>query len=71
MLLERQLYPFNADIDECAVDNGGCQCDPSLDEDRCVAGCVNSPGSHHCACNEGYTLAANARTCIGKYLTHH
>ncbi|XP_024431584.2 cubilin [Desmodus rotundus] len=36
------------DIDECAVNNGGCSVAPAVE-------CVNTPGSHHCqACPPGY-----------------
>ena len=34
------------DIDECAVNNGGCSAD---------ANCTNTIGSFTCACNDGYT----------------
>lgn len=34
-----------ADINECAVDNGGCD-----------QKCVNSPGDYTCSCNVGYEL---------------
>ena len=40
------------DIDECAVDNGGC------DEI-----CINTPGSFSCACNPGYMLLMDGKTC--------
>ncbi|PVD20672.1 hypothetical protein C0Q70_18830 [Pomacea canaliculata] len=33
------------DVDECAHANGGCH-----------QRCLNSPGSYHCACEEGYSL---------------
>ena len=54
----------NVDIDECAIDNGGCDNHAS---------CTNTPaGSYTCACNKGYSgngftcdgmLAANAGLC--------
>jgi len=34
-----------ADMDECAVDNGGCS--PHAD-------CVNTNGSFNCSCRTGY-----------------
>ena len=59
-------WPYIVDIDECAEDNGGCLCDPSLDdEDGCVADCINLPGSHECDCRDGYRLAEDFRTCVG------
>jgi len=36
----------NADIDECATNNGGCSAD---------ADCSNTPGSYTCTCKPGYT----------------
>ena len=44
------------DIDECSQGNGGCS-----------QVCLNRPGNFSCECLTGYTLAANARDCIGKY----
>lgn len=46
------------DIDECEELNGGCQ-----------QMCVNTLGSYHCECNEGFRIHADARTCIGKIVT--
>ena len=45
------------DIDECAVDNGGC--------DHI---CVNKPGSFECQCKEGYLLGDDGKTCTGNKL---
>ena len=42
------------DIDECAVDNGGCG-----------QICVNKPGSFECQCKEGYALTDDGKTCNG------
>ncbi|XP_023609681.1 multiple epidermal growth factor-like domains protein 6 [Myotis lucifugus] len=42
-----------ADIDECAVVNGGCQ-----------QRCINTLGTFHCECDTGYRLHADERTCI-------
>jgi len=36
----------DVDIDECAVNNGGCS--P-------IATCINTPGSFACTCLPGYT----------------
>jgi len=36
---------YGTDIDECAVNNGGCSDN---------AYCTNSPGSHNCTCIGGY-----------------
>jgi len=41
-----------ADIDECAVNNGGC---------ATKSVCTNSAGSFTCSCPPGYT--GNGRTC--------
>lgn len=65
------IVPYaDVDINECAVNNGGCLCDMALgSEHSCVASCANSPGSYECTCNEGYTLASDSHTCIGMYNT--
>lgn len=49
------LY-YVPDIDECAVNNGGCE-----------GRCVNKLGSHQCKCPRRYRLTTNGRTCIGKF----
>ena len=46
-----------ADVDECAEGNGGC------DEK-----CNNTVGSFHCACTDGFEVATDGKTCIGKSL---
>jgi len=45
------------DVDECAVDNGGCE-----------GLCVNRQGSFQCSCSEGFRLASNGKKCIGNAL---
>lgn len=56
---------LHADVDECAVDNGRCNCDPVIDEGDCEATCINSPGMYECSCNDGYFLDADRITCKG------
>ena len=59
-------YNNYIDIDECVVDDGGCQCDTVFgDGHSCVANCINMPGSYKCVCNEGHMLTADYRTCVG------
>ena len=36
---------YNIDIDECSIDNGGCE-----------HSCINTNGSYYCSCNYGYTI---------------
>lgn len=43
---------FFTDIDECAVNNGGCQHE-----------CKNTIGSYVCSCHNGYTLHDNEHDC--------
>jgi len=45
----------DTDVDECAVNNGGCS--P-------LANCTNTPGSHNCTCIEGYVV--DGLNCLGK-----
>ena len=44
------------DIDECAVNNGGC-----------AQVCLNTLGSFSCACMNGFQLSGDGRNCSGKY----
>ena len=46
--------PTYTDIDECEVDNGGCE-----------EMCVNTPGSYHCLCPRGFILQDDNHTCEG------
>ena len=51
-----QYIPFFskfADVNECGLDKGGCD-----------HKCVNKAGTYRCACDEGYTLARDNRTCL-------
>jgi len=41
------------DIDECLVDNGGCE-----------GQCTNKQGSYQCSCSSGFRLASNGKKCI-------
>lgn len=44
---------LHADINECGLDKGGCD-----------HKCVNKAGSYHCACEDGYALQSDNRTCV-------
>ena len=44
-----------SDNNECGESNGGCQ-----------SVCVNTPGSHTCACERGYLLLPDGRSCVGE-----
>ena len=46
----------SVDIDECIIDNGGCE-----------VTCDNVIGSFVCQCPSGYELANNGISCRGRY----
>lgn len=46
-----------SDIDECTIENGGCE-----------TFCTNSEGSYECSCHSGYALMPDLRSCTGKKL---
>lgn len=41
------------DINECALDKGGCD-----------HKCMNKGGSFHCVCEDGFTLLSDGKTCV-------
>jgi len=43
------------DVDECSMDNGGCD-----------QNCTNIIGSFQCSCQPGYDLADDGLRCIGR-----
>ena len=45
---------FIVDIDECLIDNGGCN-----------QTCDNTNGSYQCSCSEGYELTNDTHNCTG------
>lgn len=47
--------PVSPDIDECRLNNGGC--------DHI---CRNTVGSFECSCKKGYKLLINERNCQGE-----
>ena len=51
------LYYILLDVDECQVNNGGCE-----------ETCINNQGSFECSCGLGRILAADGSTCLGKVL---
>ena len=56
------------DIDECATNNGGCQCSllpNGIKNDNCTALCTNGEGYHECICPDGYVLDEDKLTCHG------
>lgn len=47
------LFLFSPDVDECV-------------SNPCINGdCVNTPGSYHCRCHEGYQGTPTKQACIG------
>ena len=53
------LNCFVLDIDECQINNGGCE-----------QVCTNTAGSFECSCPTGYVLAADGANCTGKPINH-
>lgn len=51
-------FPLLSDIDECLVNNGGCD-----------HFCRNTVGSFECSCQKGYKLLTDERTCQGKLVS--
>ena len=51
-LVTQFFPPVAADVDECDMDNGGCD-----------QVCENTEGSFLCSCHAGHVLAAN-HTCV-------
>ncbi len=43
------------DADECQIGNGDC-----------AHTCTNQVGSYKCSCDDGYQLASNKHSCIGR-----
>jgi len=58
-LFNDNFYLLSLDKDECNVNNGGCDIVNGL--------CINTPGSYHCRCKQGYELKENSElVCEGK-----
>ena len=52
---------FSSDKDECQSNNGGCDIAHGI--------CINTPGSYHCACKQGYELKENSEfLCEGMWM---
>ncbi len=51
---------FLLDVNECIIDNGGCE-----------QSCTNSEGNFNCSCNSGYELDSNGFNCSGNYAEKH
>lgn len=58
--IKLQICTYNAEINECNTNRGGC------DED-----CINTPGSYYCQCGAGFTLNSNGRDCDSMFLIVH
>lgn len=52
---KKYLYLSSVDINECSINNGGCQ-----------QMCVNTPGDYECLCHSNYKLHWNKKDCVGK-----
>lgn len=40
------------------------------EEVECDQLCVNTDGSYRCVCGEGYALAADGQTCLGRMINN-
>lgn len=54
------IFYYSADVNECARNTDNCQ-----------QVCVNTNGGFRCACNTGYLLNSDGRTCRGNILYNH
>ena len=54
------LFPASTDVDECVVDNGGCE-----------HGCVNTIGSRLCTCHHGYALNSDESAVMSQVRSSH
>ena len=52
------LCVWSSDVDECAVENGGC-----------AHICNNNPGSYNCLCYDGYEQDCDGRACSGEHMS--
>ena len=52
------LCVLTSDVDECAINNGGCE-----------QMCSNTIGSFYCTCESGYQLDEDGMNCSGKIYT--
>lgn len=48
---------LNPDVDECSVNNGGCE-----------QNCVNTIGSFRCSCRLGFRLDSTTQNCTGRIM---
>jgi len=59
LTLSHTQCTVHADVDECSVNNGGCQYE-----------CENAVGSFVCRCPRGYQLDDDGRHCTCRYTIH-
>ena len=48
-------YIVVVDVNECTINNGGCE-----------ANCMDTEGSYVCSCEEGFELNINQHNCDGE-----
>ena len=49
-------YYHPLDINECSDNIDGCE-----------HACINTLGSYHCVCDQGFTLGSDSHTCLGLF----
>ena len=63
----QEMYWFEYDHERLSFLNSIDRC-ITIGLGVCSQLCINTPTSYTCGCNTGYTLAADNKTCNGKFI---